>query len=110
MMEYKGYVARVEFDDSVDAFHGRVINIRDVLAFESDTVKGLRKEFRASVDDYLALCKRRGEEPDKPFSGKFNVRLDLDLHRRVILAATASGRSLNGFITDTLRAAVSPRP
>jgi predicted HicB family RNase H-like nuclease len=26
MMEYKGYVGRVEFDDEVGVFHGEVIN------------------------------------------------------------------------------------
>ena len=26
MMEYKGYVAAVEFDDSVGRLHGRVVN------------------------------------------------------------------------------------
>ncbi len=26
MMEYKGYVAAVEFDDSADILHGRVVN------------------------------------------------------------------------------------
>ena len=26
MMEYKGYVAAVEFDDSADILHGRVLN------------------------------------------------------------------------------------
>ena len=109
MMEYKGYLARVEFDETVNVFHGRVANTRDVLAFESDTVKGLWREFRATVDDYLFLCKTRGEAPDKPFSGKFNIRLEPDLHRRVALAAAASGKSLNGFVAETLSHAVPPR-
>jgi predicted HicB family RNase H-like nuclease len=31
----------------------------------------LEKAFRDSVDDYLDFCAERGEEPDKPFSGRF---------------------------------------
>jgi HicB family len=27
--------------------------------------------FESSIDDYLAFCKQRGEEPNKPFSGQF---------------------------------------
>jgi predicted HicB family RNase H-like nuclease len=108
-MDYMGHIAHVEFDETADIFHGRVIGIRDVVAFESDTVEGLVKEFHASVDEYIALCKRRGEEPEKPFSGRFNLRLDPDLHRNVALAAAATGKSLNGFIADTLRSAVPHR-
>jgi predicted HicB family RNase H-like nuclease len=89
-------------------FHGRVINIRDVVTFESDTVKGLLKKFHTSVDEHLALCKRRDEAPEKPFSGRCNMRLDPDLHRCVATTA-ASGKSWNGFIADTLRSAVPHR-
>jgi len=28
MMRYKGYVARVEFDDEAEIFYGEVINLR----------------------------------------------------------------------------------
>lgn len=31
MMEYKGYTAKVEFDDEAEIFHGEVIGIRDVV-------------------------------------------------------------------------------
>jgi hypothetical protein len=34
MMEYKGYLASVEFDDEADIFHGEVVNIRDVVTAE----------------------------------------------------------------------------
>jgi predicted HicB family RNase H-like nuclease len=33
MMEYKGYFAKVEFDDDANIFHGEVINLRDVISF-----------------------------------------------------------------------------
>ena len=34
MMEYKGYVGRVEYDDEAAIFHGEVINTRDVITFQ----------------------------------------------------------------------------
>jgi predicted HicB family RNase H-like nuclease len=66
MMEYKGYLARVEFDDEANPFHGEVINIRDVIAFQGKSVGELRQAFEDSVEDYLAFCAERGEEPDQP--------------------------------------------
>ena len=84
MLEYKGYVGQVEFDDSVGIFHGRVINTRDIITFEGTSVKEIQQALQGSVDDYLEWCAERGEEPDKPFSGKFTVRIDPELHRKYI--------------------------
>jgi predicted HicB family RNase H-like nuclease len=102
MMEHKGYVGRVEYDDEAGIFHGEVMNTRDVITFQASTVKELRKAFRDSVDDYLAFCEERGEEPEKPFSGQFVTRVSPDLHRRINIAATLSGKSLNAWVTDQL--------
>lgn len=52
-MEYKGYFAKVEFDDEADIFHGEIINLRDVVTFQGQTVEQLHKAFRDSIDDYL---------------------------------------------------------
>jgi predicted HicB family RNase H-like nuclease len=71
-MEHRGYVGRVEYDDEAGIFHGEVINTRDVITFQGATVAELKKAFRDSVEDYLAFCLERGEEPEKPFSGMCN--------------------------------------
>lgn len=107
MLEYKGYVGalRVEVEDGVIA--GRVLGIRDIVTFEGDNVAEATKAFRDSVDEYLAMCRRRGEEPEKPFSGKFVLRAGPDLHRRLALAAEAAGASLNGFVVGALEERLS---
>ena len=64
MMEYKGYLGRVEYDDEAGVFHGEVINLRDVITFQGETVQELRTAFQESVDDYLAFCIARNEEPE----------------------------------------------
>jgi predicted HicB family RNase H-like nuclease len=102
MMEYEGYVGRVEFDDDAGLFHGEVVNTRDVITFQGATVKELRKAFHESVDDYLAFCRERGEEPEKPYSGQFVTRVTTDLHRKISLAASLSGKSLNAWIVEQL--------
>ncbi len=102
MMEYKGYFAKVEFDDEANIFHGEVINLRDVITFEGETVDELRTAFVDSVEDYLAFCKERGEEPDKPYSGKFLVRVGPELHKTLVVQARKTGKSLNTLVNDAL--------
>jgi predicted HicB family RNase H-like nuclease len=106
MMEYKGYVASVEYDDEQGTFHGEVVNLRDVITFEGDCVDELKRAFRESVEDYLIFCAERGEEPEKPYSGTFTVRLSPELHRDVALQARRAKQSLNSWVTRTLDAAV----
>ena len=102
MIKYKGYIGHVSFDDEAEVFHGEVINTRDVITFEGITVIQLKKAFVDSVEDYLAYCIERGEEPDRPFSGKFNVRITPELHRAVFFAASKSGLSLNTWIQEAI--------
>lgn len=110
MMQYKGYTARAELDADAGLLHGEVLGIRDVVTFQAKSVDKLLSAFRASVDDYLAFCKKRGEQPDEPLSGKFVVRLDPRLHRKVALAAAASGMSLNSFVAACIDSAVACSP
>jgi predicted HicB family RNase H-like nuclease len=109
MMEYQGYIGKVEFDDEASIFHGEVINTRDVITFQGKSVVELKKAFRESVDDYLAFCAELGEEPDKPFSGQFVARVSPDLHRRASLAASLAGKSLNAWVAEQLESAVKTR-
>ena len=107
MMEYKGYVGKVEFDDEAGIFHGEVRDTRDVITFQGRSVDELKTAFQESIDDYLAFCKQRGEEPNKPFSGQFVTRIPPELHRQVNLAASISGKSLNAWVAEQLQAAVA---
>jgi predicted HicB family RNase H-like nuclease len=101
-MEYKGYHGHVTFDDEVGIFHGEVIDLKDVITFQGDSAASIQEAFKASIDDYLAFCAERGEEPDRPFSGRLMVRLNGDLHRNLYVKAKASGKSLNEYISDVL--------
>ncbi|MFL5245631.1 MAG: type II toxin-antitoxin system HicB family antitoxin [Gemmataceae bacterium] len=106
MMEYKGYIGKVEFDDDASIFHGEVVNTRDVITFQGESVSELTTAFRESIDDYLAFCKKRGEAPEKPFSGQFVTRIPPELHRQVNVAAAISNKSLNAWVAEQLQTAV----
>jgi predicted HicB family RNase H-like nuclease len=107
MMEYKGYTAKVEFDDEAEIIHGEVIGIKDVITFQGKTVGELKKAFRESVDDYLSFCEERGEAPDKPFTGKFVVRVSPELHRKIYLSAKLSNESINAWLNEKLECVVN---
>ena len=102
MLNYKGYSGRVEFDNESGLLHGEVIDLRDVVTFQGRSVEEVESTFRDSIDDYLAFCEERGEQPDKPFSGRLMLRLPPDLHRRVYVRAQHEGKSLNQWISDKL--------
>ncbi len=101
-MKYKGYVAQIEFDDSVNEFVGSTVNMRDVLSFSGLTVKELTRSFHKVVDTYLDWCKADGVEPDKPYQGNVSLRLSPELHRDIDIAATSQGKSINTFIEETV--------
>ena len=107
MMEYKGYVGKVEFDGTDDVLHGEVVGIRDVVTFQGTSVDEVRQAFEDSVDDYLEFCRERREEPDKPYSGRFVLRIKSSLHRKLNMLAGASGESLNAWVANRLEREVA---
>src|SRR3989304_1707191 len=106
MMEYRGYVAKVDFDEDGDLFHGEVVKLRAVITFKGKSVSELRKAMRESVEDYLAFCEERKEEPEKPFSGRLLVRIDPALHREIYVRSREEDKSLNSWIAEKLGEAV----
>jgi predicted HicB family RNase H-like nuclease len=107
MIKYKGYYGVVQYDDEAKVFHGEVINTRTVITFQGTTVDEIETAFRDSVDDYLDWCQERNKEPEKPFSGKFVLRLPPELHRSLNIKAKVGNTSLNSFIVRTLERAVA---
>ena len=102
MITYKGYSGTVQFDEEAEIFHGEVLGLKDVVTFQGRSVEELKNGFHESIDDYLDFCASRGEEPDKPFSGKFVLRLDPTLHRRLYELSSRQGESLNCWVASQL--------
>src|SRR4051794_1033541 len=107
MIEYKGYSGRFDVDLEDGVISGRVLGIRDVVTFEGDTVAEAVKAFHDSVDDYLDFCAQSGTAPDRPFSGKFVVRIPPELHRALAITSEARGVSLNAYVEESLASRLS---
>jgi predicted HicB family RNase H-like nuclease len=106
-LDYKGYVGIFAYDEDADVLHGRAVGMRDVITFEGRSIDELKLALADSIEDYLDFCRERGEEPEKPLSGKFVVRLEPALHRAIATAAEREGKSLNGWVKDRLQEAVT---
>lgn len=95
VFKYKGQLGSVEPDLNRGYLYGKLLYINDLITFEAGTIPELESAFRAAVDEYLEDCADLGVEPNKPFSGSFNIRAGEELHRKMALEAADRGINLN---------------
>ena len=108
MITYKGYTAVLEVDVPSGTIVGHVIGIRDELVFRGNTADEAVAGFHRTVDYYLARLSEEGLEPERPFSGRFNVRINSETHRALVLDAEARRISLNDVVKRALAAYLAP--
>ncbi|MDR2154409.1 MAG: type II toxin-antitoxin system HicB family antitoxin [Burkholderiaceae bacterium] len=104
-MTYKGYSARIDYDDRDEIFIGRILGIDHIIGFHAESVGELRSAFHEAVDDYLASCKKLGKEPQRAASGRLMLRIAPDVHKAALITAQANGKSLNQWAERVLAAA-----
>jgi len=109
VMQRKGYIATIEYDESVGRFHGSVANTRAVITFEGETGRALEREFDASIRDYEAMCAEEGIEPERPYSGRFVIRIPPEVHAQLAAIAAISEKSLNDVAREALERVVAHR-
>jgi predicted HicB family RNase H-like nuclease len=101
-MNHEGYIATLDIDAETGVISGVVANVRATLHFQGETVAQVRAAFADTIADYRDWCASEGREPEKPYSGTLSLRLPPELHRKVAVAAAVAGKSVNGFIAETL--------
>ncbi|NCN97049.1 MAG: type II toxin-antitoxin system HicB family antitoxin [Rhodoferax sp.] len=104
-MSYKGYTARIDYDDADRIFVGRLAGIRDIVGFHASTVDALQAAFHESVNDYVQACVKLGQTPQKPASGRLMLRVAPEIHSAALIAAQTSGKSLNQWAANALQSA-----
>lgn len=105
-LEYKGYRGSVEYSGEDRVFFGKVLFVDSLLMYHGTSVDEIEQAFKKTVDHYLALCKKTGRSPNKPYSGSFNVRIGSDLHRKAVQAAYHRNINLNEYVTIAIQFAV----
>jgi predicted HicB family RNase H-like nuclease len=106
-LTYKGYTARIDFDDRDNILVGRLLGIQDIIGFHADNVAALRTAFEEAVDDYHDACEKIGKSPEKPVSGKILLRVPPEIHAAALIKAQAVGKSLNQWAIEALSREVS---
>ena len=106
-MTYKGYAARIEYDDDDGVFTGQIAGIRDGVGFHAESVEGLRQAFHEAVEDYFETCAKIGKEPQKFYSGRVMFRVSPETPRKAAVAAELSGKSLNQWAEEVLERATA---
>lgn len=101
-MNYQGYAGQIDIDEDANVLFGRVLDLRDVITFKGEMIAEAKQAFQDSVDDYLEFCQELNQEPDKPFSGKLPFRNTPDHHRKLFIAATKAGKSINAWMDEVL--------
>jgi predicted HicB family RNase H-like nuclease len=107
VMTVEGYQAKIEYDPEIDLFRGEILGLTGGADFYGKNPKELRAEFRKSLQVFLAVCKEKGIEPRRSFSGKFNLRIPPELHEKLAIAAQAEGKSINTLAQEALRSRVA---
>ena len=85
-------------------FRGEFLNLSGGADFYASDIDGLKREGSQSLKVYLDMCREKGIEPYKSYSGRFNVRMSPDLHAAIVCKAAAQGKSLNDLIIEAVTA------
>ena len=109
VIEYKGYHTIVEFDYQDSVLRGKIEGIADYVDFECEDAKDVEKEFHNAVDEYLIFCEEVGKEPQKEYSGVFNVRIKPELHRKMVMRASKENKKLNTIVEEEIREYISEK-
>jgi predicted HicB family RNase H-like nuclease len=105
IIDIDGRKALVSFDPEIKMLRGECLGLSGGADFYATSVSELEEEGGRLLAVHLDLCREKGPAPFKAFSGRFNVRLDPDLHEPAVIAAASGSKSLNDGVSDAIRQA-----
>lgn len=90
----------MEFSTEDGCLCGQVLYIRDTVLYHAATYPELEKAFQEAVDQYLADCEELGRDPNKPYTGSFNVRIGADRHKALASMSWKQDKSINSLVAE----------
>jgi predicted HicB family RNase H-like nuclease len=98
ILNHKGYSGSIEIDLQHDCLFGKLLFINDAVIYQGKNLPELKESFKNAVDEYLDTCAEMGREPDKQFSGSFNIRIDPKMHKRLAVESIKNNKSINSLV------------
>lgn len=108
IMTLGDYQAKIEYDADLDMFRGEILSLNGGADFYGKNTKELRAEFKKSLRVFLDVCREKGIEPRRNYSGKFNLRIPAELHEKLAIVAQSEGKSINTLAQEALQQRVDP--
>jgi len=102
MMMLDGFKAKIEYDPDLDLFRGEILALNGIVDFYGKDPAELRREFKKSLAIFFDVCKERGLEPCKEYSGKFSLKVAPELHAKIAARASAAGKTINQWLAEML--------
>ena|SRR5690554_872470 len=102
-LKYKAYIGSIEYSEEDNCLFGKVLGLNKILiSYEGNTIQELKEDFITGVEQYLEGCEESGTEPQKSFTGTFNVRVPAEIHGQAVLKAKDEGITLNAFVRSAI--------
>lgn len=106
VLKHKGYQGSVEYNLEKERLEGKVLHVKSLITYAGNTIAELKASFEEEIEEYLADCEELGVEPEKPFCGTFQIRLDPNVHRKLAYNAAEAGVGFNQYVSDILNSSV----
>lgn len=102
ILKYKNYYTKIEFSSEDNLLFGKIEGIADLISFETDNASEVENAFHEAVDDYIEFCNQVGKEPNKSYSGSFNIRISPELHKFLTDVSFEKSQSLNQTVEQAI--------
>ena len=94
MLLHRGFIGKIEFDNSRQLLTGEVLNAMDLLEFDGKSAEEIKSNFIKCVNDYCELHQSDQAEETIPFKGNYNISLSTEKQSHVMRAAKLEGSSM----------------
>ena len=99
--------ARIEYDAELHMPRGEILGLNGGAGFWGKNPKGRRAKFKKSLQVFYDVCREKGVEPRRSYSGKFNLRISRDLHEKLAIVAETEGKGINTLTQEAIRQRVA---
>jgi predicted HicB family RNase H-like nuclease len=100
-LEHCGWFGSIEFSHEDGVLHGKLLNTKDLISYEGETVAELIRDFQESVEEYIDFCLRHGKPCLPQTTASISVKLEL--YRELAETAQQNNMPIETYVEQSLR-------